>query len=56
MSQTWRILLAEVETEFHPKYRSHRRLILGGERVEKGERSNLVIFKIVFCLFGCAQP
>ena len=38
MSQTWRILLAEVETEFHPKYRSHRRLILGGgARVEKGE-------------------
>ena len=39
MSQTWRILLAEVETEFHPKYRSHRRLIFlgGGARVEKGE-------------------
>ena len=36
MSQTWRILLAEVETEFHPKYRSHRRLILGGREWKRG--------------------
>ena len=37
MSQTRRILLAEVETEFHPKYRSHQVLILGWERWKRGE-------------------
>lgn len=36
MSQTWRILLLEVENEFHPKYRSHQGLILGGEGGKEG--------------------
>ena len=37
MSQTRRILLAEVENEFYPKYRSHQGLIFGGRGWKRGE-------------------